>query len=78
MLPSVPRLLLFWMLLLYVGGISIALGDDKTGQKSERILSRKRRYLIFPPGSSLQLGEPDFHAFMRPFFYIFCDFDFSL
>lgn len=66
MLPSVPRLLLFWMLLFHIG-IYIALGDDKTEQKSERLLSRKRRYLIFPPGSSLQLGEPEFHGFMHPF-----------
>lgn len=71
MLPSVPRLVLFWILLFYVGGFSIALGDDKTEQKSERILSRKRRYLIFPPGSSYQLGEPDFRTLnIRVFFFI--------
>lgn len=31
--------------------------DDGSGGGTERILSRKRRYLIFPQGSSLQLGE---------------------
>lgn len=33
-------------------------GDEQSvsGQKVERKLSRKRRYLIFPTGSSIQLG----------------------
>lgn len=69
MFPSVPRLLLFWMILFYIGCISIALNDDKTEQKSERILSRKRRYLIFPIGSSLQLGQPGFHTLNIRFFF---------
>lgn len=71
MLSSVPHLLLFWMLLFYVGGISSAHGKDKTERKPERILSRKRRYLIFPPGSSYQLGEPDFHTLNVHVFFIY-------
>lgn len=29
-------------------------------KSNERVLSRKRRYLIFPPGSSIQIGESHF------------------
>lgn len=36
----------------------IGMADNDIGHgNSERILSRKRRYLIFPQGSSMQLGE---------------------
>lgn len=31
--------------------------DNHTNGDGERILSRRRRYLIFPEGSSLQLGK---------------------
>lgn len=37
--------------------------DDRVKGQSDRILSRKRRYLIFPVGSSLQLGEITFAIF---------------
>lgn len=36
----------------------------KSGGKSERKLSRKRRYLIFPSGSSIQLGKK-IHTFFK-------------
>lgn len=37
---------------------SIGMADNDIGHgNGERILSRKRRYLIFPQGSSMQLGE---------------------
>lgn len=32
-----------------------SMADDSNG--TERILSRRRRYLTFPEGSSVQLGE---------------------
>lgn len=31
--------------------------NDMADNNNERILSRKRRYLIFPPGSSMQIGN---------------------
>lgn len=31
--------------------------DENFNEDGERVLSRKRRYLIFPPGSSMQLGK---------------------
>lgn len=44
--------------------------DDNFNMNGERVLSRKRRYLIFPPGSSLQIGKSQFH-YGTPFvFYI--------
>lgn len=46
-------------------------------KSNERVLSRKRRYLIFPPGSSIQIGKITFHfiqfdedkIFFTQFFY---------
>lgn len=37
---------------------SIQLSEGSSKEKgNERILSRRRRYLIFPEGSSLQIGK---------------------
>lgn len=33
------------------------LKNSSSDKGSERVLSRKRRYLIFPPGSSMQIGK---------------------
>lgn len=41
--------------------------DGRFNKDGERILSRKRRYLIFPPGSSLQIGKLYLHFFFHLF-----------
>lgn len=48
--------------------------EQKNGsfnKDGERVLSRKRRYLIFPPGSSMQIGKSHsiIHIFFARFFY---------
>lgn len=35
-------------------------GETFNKENGERVLSRKRRYLIFPPGSSMQIGDSIF------------------
>lgn len=37
-------------------------------ESNERVLSRKRRYLIFPPGSSVQIGKCTIHSTFCFFF----------
>lgn len=37
--------------------ISVNCIDDKDNSDNQPILSRKRRYLIFPSGATLQVGE---------------------
>lgn len=41
--------------------------DGSFNEDGERVLSRKRRYLIFPPGSSMQIGKSHF-IIPPPFF----------
>lgn len=36
----------------------------------ERVLSRKRRYLIFPPGSAMQIGDSIFLLLLHSQFYL--------
>lgn len=44
-------------------------GETFNKENGERVLSRKRRYLIFPPGSSLQIGNLSYFSFCNGFFY---------
>lgn len=37
--------------------LSLCQGTETDGELSNRVLSRKRRYLIFPEGASFQLGN---------------------
>lgn len=49
--------------------------NEHDGDLHERVLSRKRRYLIFPPGSSVQIGKKSLlHLFifaLQLFLYLF-------
>lgn len=51
------RLLLLIVVVVFGVGTCAAIAMQSFGNASEdRVLSRRRRYLIFPDGSSLQLG----------------------
>lgn len=49
----------FIMATLAILKVAMGIEDDEFQKKNEslKILSRKKRYLVFPEGSSLQLGE---------------------
>lgn len=52
---STISVFMFWLCMFDANGDVIDSASDIT--PSDKILSRKRRYLIFPAGSSIQLGE---------------------
>lgn len=46
--------------------------DGNFNKDGERVLSRKRRYLIFPPGSSIQIGDSNKKKFTHFCCATFC------
>lgn len=67
---SSTLIVLFVVIMLNVIEIYSLNYDSQSGadaeQSTQRILSRKRRYLIFPTGSSIQLGIVLVLAFIIP------------
>lgn len=67
-LPTISALI-FWLCIFEAD--TERPGDDSVMSLSDKVLSRKRRYLIFPRGSSIQLGKLVVHILEKIAFLYF-------
>lgn len=61
------HVLMLTMVVFGVGACAVDAMQSAGNFSEDRILSRRRRYLIFPDGSSLQLGMCESMSILSPF-----------
>lgn len=50
--------------------VTIIKGETNSAEGTTKVLSRQRRYLVFPEGSSLQMGKSETNPKIEEFFFV--------